>query len=195
MTESDIIARAKQYMDALASGINPITGVPLDPGECAADERMKRCFLYTSKVLSEAYDRKIREEYRTVRRNASDFFLTQEELAGFEYSDEPIGVTKIKDRLNVLRNEQNVKPLKVTSITAFLMGSGLLEMRENEKIPTDAGRAIGITVTERTDMYSGAVRKYVVYSREAQQFIIDNIDALCAINKNSAQRKAIIGGK
>ena len=190
MTETDKIARARQYMELLAKGINPLTGVNLIPGECASEERMKRCFEYTAGILARAYDRELREEYRTVRKNAADFNLSPEELARFEFSDEPIGAGKLKEKLNALVDKTVTKPLKVTSITAFLISAGLLANEDGEKRPTPEGAGMGITVERRTNPY-GAEFEQILYSKQAQQFIIDNIDALCALNADNATRKAL----
>ena len=78
-----------------------------------------------------------------------------------------------------------MQKLKTTSITAFLLQSGLLFEEESpngskNKRPTEAGRSLGITTTVR----SGQNGEYtaVIYSKEAQQFIMDNLDAIVAVN-------------
>ena len=78
-----------------------------------------------------------------------------------------------------------MQKLKTTSITAFLMQSALLFEEESpngskNKRPTEAGKGLGITTTVR----SGQNGEYtaVIYSKEAQQFILDNLDAIAAIN-------------
>lgn len=194
MTESDMIARAKQYMEALSQGVNPLTGTPLLSGECASEERMKRCFAFTAQVLDKAYNDTLRKEYRTVRRDISNYHVSAEELSKFEYSDDPVGINKIRERFNALVDRTKVKPLKVTSITAFLLGAGLLAQGENEKYPTEAGMSVGITYAERTDPYTGRTYRQVVYTRAAQQFLVDNIDALCTLNAERQTRVALNGG-
>ena len=78
-----------------------------------------------------------------------------------------------------------MQKLKTTSITAFLMQSGLLFEEESpngskNKRPTEAGKSLGITTTVR----NGQNGEYtaVIYSKEAQQFILDNLDAIVAVN-------------
>ncbi len=194
MTESDMIARAKQYMESLADGINPLTGTPLIPGECASEERMKRCFAFTAQVLGQAYNDTLRKEYKTVRRNIDDYHVSAEELARFEFSDEPVGINKVREKFNALIDKRFVKPLKVTSLLAFLLGSGLLAQGDGEKYPTEAGMSMGISYVERTDPYTGQIRRQVLYSRAAQQFLVDNIDALCAINADRQARVKLNSG-
>ena len=78
-----------------------------------------------------------------------------------------------------------MQKLKTTSITKFLLESGLLFEEESvsgskNKRPTEAGRQHGISAAQR--MSQNGEYTAVVYSREAQQFILDNLDAIIAIN-------------
>lgn len=84
--------------------------------------------------------------------------------------------------------------LKYTSITTFLLQSGFLVQAEagdgeKTKAPTKQGTSIGISSEERVGQ-SGTYR-VTVYNADAQQFILDNIDAVIEINnqKTSASEK------
>ena len=48
------------------------------------------------------------------------------------------------------------------------------------KRPTEAGRSLGISTAMRTGMLGEYIE--VVYNRNVQQFILDNPDAIAAIN-------------
>ena len=50
------------------------------------------------------------------------------------------------------------------------------------KIPTAQGEAIGITVEMRTSQYG--THPVTVYSREAQGFLIDNLEAVIAFKQS-----------
>lgn len=74
-----------------------------------------------------------------------------------------------------------------TAISSWFMEIGALESRntaddKSSKSPTEQGKEIGISTEIRTGMNGEYVA--VVYSREAQQFIIDNIEAVIS-NANS----------
>lgn len=193
MTEADMIARAKQYMEALAEGFNPLTGTPLVPGECASEERMRRCFAYTAQVLERALEAEARRERKAFQKKASDFSLTADQLADFEYSEKPISASEFRRRINQLIDETATKALKLSSITGFLLGAGLLQLVGGEKLPTDAGDSLGITVEERTSV-NGRPYRVVLYSRAAQQFLVDNIDALCTLNADKQVRVSLNNG-
>ena len=194
MTEADMIARAKMYMEQLASGINPLTGQPLQSGECAAEERMRRCFEYTASVLDAAYRREIDREIKANRRCADEFNLTAEQIARYELSNEPIGLTAIRERFNSLVDISVTKRLKITAFTAFLIASGLIEEVDGIKRPTEEGRRMGIYEIERENLFSGHKYTQLVYSNEVQRFMLDNIDSLSAYNSDHAVRKAVNRG-
>ena len=51
MTELETLQRAKMYMEKLAQGIDPITGVELPEDSALNNVRLARCFFYVSGVL------------------------------------------------------------------------------------------------------------------------------------------------
>jgi hypothetical protein len=82
--------------------------------------------------------------------------------------------------------------LKHTSITSFLIESGFLAQTEagdghHAKLPTEQGKSIGISTEERVGQ-NGTYR-VTVYNTDAQQFILDNIDAVIEINNRARADK------
>ena len=81
--------------------------------------------------------------------------------------------------------------LKHTSITSWLMDIGLLIelVQTDERIfkqPTQQGNVLGITIEIR----HGMTKDYsvTVYNRAAQQFVLDNLDAV--IEKQLQQKQS-----
>jgi hypothetical protein len=77
------------------------------------------------------------------------------------------------------------KRLKSTSLRTWLMEAGLLFLTEmptgkNASRPTEEGMRLGICVEKRR----GEFGEYdaVMYGLEAQQLVMDNLDAIIAIN-------------
>ncbi len=117
------------------------------------------------------------------------FEITQEALNGFAFSKAPITISEMAKRINDLVDTENMAGLKYSSLTAFLMRHGYLEetVRADggrSKTPTERGRAIGIATEERSGMRG--IYQVTVYGREAQQFILDNLDGVIEINNNKA---------
>ena len=113
------------------------------------------------------------------------FTLPMEARARYPFGDWPATASVIAQRLNELSDQTTMQKLKTTSITRFLLQAGLLfeevgPSGNKNKHPTEAGWKLGISTAQR----SGQNGEYtiVVYDREAQRFILDNLDAIIALN-------------
>ena len=183
MTELDILRHAKMYMDKLANGIDPIMDQAAPEEDIINNVRLSRCFFYVSGVLE-----KVIENGGVVGkkpRPTHPFSLTYDQIRRYEFPDVSIPITALTQGINALSENEDMKKLKYTSISQFLEQSGMLEVVEQAngrkaKRPTDAGRSIGIYTEERTGQNGPYTA--VLYNRGAQQFILDNIDAIIEIN-------------
>ena len=82
--------------------------------------------------------------------------------------------------------------LKLASVTTWLIEIGALEVittadGKNTKLPTERGTELGILTEKR--MGQRGEYTVVVYNIEAQRFIIDNIEAIIAVN--AAGKKSV----
>ncbi len=188
MTELETMQRAKMYIDKLANGINPLTDQPASDSDCINQVNISRCLFYVSDVL-----RKVIENGgkigKTEKVKKQAFTISHETLKGFRLSSTPIPVSEITKRINDLVDESTMTKLKHTSINIFLLQSGFLVQTESgdgekTKAPTKQGKSIGITSEERVGR-SGTYR-VTVYNTDAQQFILDNIDAVIEINNQQS---------
>ena len=185
MTELEIMQHAKEYLDKLARGIDPLTGREVPESEIINNVRISRCLFYVSDVLRQVIENGGIQVKSVKNSEKAPFVLSFEDRARYPFGDWPVTVSVIAQRLNELVDLSTVQKLKTTSITAFLMQSGLLFEEESpngsrNKRPTEAGKNLGITTAVR----NGQNGEYtaVIYSKEAQQFILDNLDAIAAIN-------------
>ena len=185
MTELEIMRRAKDYLDMLANGVDPITGAEAPEDDIINNVRLSRCFYYVSGVLQKVIDNGGTVSASIHNSKKLPYALPPERRAQFRFSDRPVTVSVIAQQLNELADLETMQKLKVTSISAFLIQSGLIETQElpsgqTFKRPTDAGRSLGIGTEQRTGQQGDYT--VVVYDRTAQQFILDNFDAVIAIN-------------
>ena len=185
MTELDIMQHAKDYLDKLAKGIDPLTGREVPEGEIINNVRISRCLFYVSDVLRQVIENGGIQVKAVKESEKTPFALSYEERTRYPFGDWPATVSVIAQRLNELVDLNAMQKLKTTSITAFLMQSGLLCEEEKPngskaKRPTESGLALGISTTQR--MGQNGEYTAVVYSPEAQQFILDNLDAIMTIN-------------
>ena len=185
MTELEIMQHAKDYLDKLAQGIDPLTGQEVPENDVINNVRISRCLFYVSDVLRQVIENGGIQVRPVKRTEKTPFALSFEERTSYPFGDRPVTVSVIAQQLNELVDLETMQKLKTTSITKFLLQSGLLLEEEGingskNKRPTEAGRQLGISTAQRT----GQNGEYtaVVYDREAQQFILDNLDAIIALN-------------
>ena len=187
MTELEKIAYAKSFIDKLASGVNPLDDSPIPDGDLCNQVRISRCFFYVSDILRQVVENggvaPAPAPARARRPERAPFALTPEQVATFPFSDRPIGITELTKRLNSLIDHESVQPIKYRSIIMWLMSIGMLEGADGRygsatRCPSEEGTRIGITIEQR----EGPNGPYfsILYSREAQAFILDNIAAAAA---------------
>ncbi len=184
MTELEIMQRAKTYIDKLANGIDPLTDKPAAETDCINQIRVSRCLFYVSDILRQVIENDGFVHNSKTAGKAS-FSISQEELNKYPFEDIPVTVSIITKKINSLVDLTNMKKLKYSSITGFLIKNGFLEEIEVEgnkriKTPTEQGKTIGIFTEERIGQYGGYIA--ILYSREAQQFILDHMEAITEIN-------------
>ena len=190
MTELEKLQRAKMYIDKLANGINPIDDRPAADSDIINNIRLSRCLFYVSGILGQVIDNHGVIGKAKVSKEA--FSISAEDIRKFEFSATPITISEMTKRLNSVADLDACHKLNYSAITSWLMEIGALESRnradgKSTKRPTEQGEALGISTEKRT----GVNGEYVVvlYNREAQQFIIDNLEAITANLKNASSKK------
>ena len=191
MTELETIKRAKMYIDDMANGIDPISGQPAVETDMVNNVRVSRCLFYVSDILRQVIENggAVGEKKKTKKQ---PFSLSAEQLSHFRYSVYPITVSEIARRLNELTASDGMAPIKYSAITGWLLQIGMLQTRTSAdgkslKRPTAQGQEIGIV----TDKRVGQNGEYtaVVYQKEAQQFVIDHLEAILDWEESAKEEK------
>lgn len=180
-----LLNHAKEYIEKMANGINPLTNEPIPQNELLNNVKISRCLFYVSDVLKNT----LQKEKRT-KLKKEIFYLSNEEIRKFEYSEEAISMSEIVKRINCFINKEKMYSLSVTKVHDWLTSINVLfeEVIENKKSkrPTSLGKDIGITIEQRTNS-QGMSYRINMYNRKAQEFIIDNFENLLDfmnLNKN-----------
>lgn len=198
MTEFEKIERAKMYMEKLANGVDPITNTEIPKGDVANNVRLSRCFSFVSDVLGKVIEQGGIEEkpytYKAKNIKKEPFSLTAEQASRFEFSSSPMSASDIAKRLEVLIDTDTVKKLTASNILAWLESIGALTKEEtesgNKRTVTDTGADMGIVSEAKISSY-GNPYTAILFNRSAQQFILDNTDAIAAyIAEQKEDRKA-----
>ena len=90
MENLETLRRAKYYIDSLANGLNHLDNKPVPETDIVNNVRVSRCFFYVSDVLRKVIENggvKDKEHKQT-------FYISDEALDGFDYSDKPIYILR-----------------------------------------------------------------------------------------------------
>ena len=194
MTELEIMKRAKQYIDALANGCDPLSGKPVREDDVVNQVRISRCLFYVSGVLQKVIDNG--GEIKKVKLPQSKkalFSITAEQVSQIHPYLSEMSATRVVAILNSLIDTDKMQKLRMTDITGWLLSIGMLTEVENEqgkkqRIPTPNGEMIGMKETGFVNE-QGVLTQYTVYDKNAQQFIFDNIEAIIAFIRESEESK------
>lgn len=179
MTELETLERARMYMQKLANGINPIDGTNIPDEDVVNNLRLSRCFFYVADVLRQVIENGGVAGQKKEKK--TPFFLTDKQRSSFSFSSTPISISEVIKRMNALAEDENMKTMSYRTIQDWLLSLGMLEEKldgngKTVKRPTKQGEELGIHLESRTGL--NGVYFVVVYSLDAQHFILDNLDAI-----------------
>ena len=195
MNDLEIMQRAKTYIDKMANGIDPVTDREAAETDVINNVHVSRCLFFVSDVLRQVIENggvpTAQGGAPNAKKKKEPFCLTDAQLAGFRFSDDPIPIKNITERFNELSDEGHVR-LTHTALTAWLVSVGLLQevpAKDGKQLkrPTGSGQALGI-VTEKRNGRNGEYTA-VYYKKEAQRFIVDHLDAVLLYAAEEKQKK------
>ena len=177
MTELETMQRAKMYMDKLAQGIDPISGLELPEDSALNNVRLARCFFYVSGIL----DQVIRNGGQVGTVEKAEFSITPEQLAMVQISPYPIRITEFTDALLHVVGTNTMKKPSAVKINNWLEQQGFLVKEptpdgKSRRVPTATGRNLGLTTQLRQSRDGEYLAIY--YSSNAQRFLLDNLFAI-----------------
>ena len=117
MTELETLQRAKHYIDQLAKGIDPITGMEVPEGEVINQVRLSRCLYYVAGVLQKVIDNggKVGAPEKKSQRDLPPFELPYGQRSHYPMSDTQVSISVIAQHINDLVDPETMQKLKVTS--------------------------------------------------------------------------------
>ena len=178
------LKKSKDYIDKLVEGINPVNGKPISTREVIYDYKVSRQLEFLSEYVKNEIKR-LENNEKAKKEDEDDelmeFELTDTELKKIELSEKPISLADICNMLNHLRPSSKMRKLKSISAIEVLNAFGMIDRVRRKIIPTEQGTALGIQFKEFQS--NGATLTKVLYSKEAQQFVIDHLKEITEINK------------
>ena len=186
-----LAAHAKDYIDNLARGINPLTKENVADEDIINNVKISRCLFYVSDILGEVISNGGINAKREPKPKLDPLDLEKFDLNNYTYLIQPISVSVIAKKINELKPE-NMEKLKTTAITNWLVDINMLSVVQvngkNYKRPTANGESLGITMEQRDGQYGPYYA--VLYNENAQRFIIDNLPAIIDGGYNERQKKS-----
>lgn len=177
MTDQEKLNSVKDWIEKLAKGINPLNNNPVKDDDIINNVHISRCLFYVSKLLDEI-------TYSTSYEKGKKHFNLSANAAATIPITEPNGINNFVKLVNGYI-PAGVKPLSTALVLKWLKLMDFLREVSKEdghktNLPTEKGNLIGIKVVVQKNL-DGTERQRVVYSIEAQRFILNNIELIAAL--------------
>lgn len=182
ITEQELI-QLERIMQMLSEGIDPTSGILFPNDTILNSFSLKKAFTETSEILQ--YLIQSGATFVTPSGHKAykmPFHFVDGEDYDIPLSDSPISVSKLTWLINSSVASYDIKKIKATEITYWLVQKGYLQIEisgDNNayKIPTEKGISLGISSIIKTNS-AGLQYSLNLYSIEAQKFILDNINSI-----------------
>lgn len=201
--ENKILERAEMYLRKLSCGVNPLTEETLPEGDTCRQERISKCLLYVADYLQQIVcpkpkATKAEKQEKSKRKREfpnQELALSEEAIAKFEFSEEPLSLSAIVRRVNALIPEgSGMIPLMYADVAEVLTQEGYLQKQEGAagketNLPTPQGEEKGFSRVEED--IRGHFSIFTKCNTDAQKFVIENIQkAVAQANARLARRNA-----
>ena len=185
--------RAIAYIDKMLKGINPVDGSDISGDSVINDVKVRNCFKFILDVLG-VYDEALEgvEDSKRSHNKKTPFNLSINERLMIPITDERLRVSVFARKINTLIDGNTMKSLKSTAINKWLLRKGFLKIvttkdGKEHKWPTEEGMSIGIS-KEKFFTKDNILYYSVLFDRNAQQFIADNIGEIIDINNEKSKK-------
>lgn len=183
------LIEAKVCLERLAAGRHPSTGERRKEDTLLNEVDVCRSLMIAAYVMDQVIKNGGKIDGDSSRRK-KPFHMDEWEKKLIRISPEPIGIAAFSNRITDVI-DPDMKRIPGLHMTAWLEACGFLKTRElNDeriKIPTKAGEDLGIVMVKKTTRDGRDYYKNL-YNEEAQNFLIDHLDAI--VNYQEKRRKA-----
>ncbi|MCM1363778.1 MAG: hypothetical protein NC122_01245 [Faecalibacterium sp.] len=195
MDKLQVIQRAKSYMDMLAKGIDPISGELVENDSTLQQERLQKCFSFVSEILDEIIKTngivtlpatEFSQGYVVVKKKAV-FSINKQQRSGIRITSNPILPSFFLKNINSVVDTETMEKLSLTTVNKWLLQREYLSeskvptvINKTVKIVTPLSAQIGIIEQTVVDSKTGEAKQQILFSRQAQEFILDNIKSIIA---------------
>lgn len=168
------------YLQRISDGNNPINNLPADEDSVLNNPNVIRCMFFVKEILEEVKRNNGYIGKKATKSDRMDFPI--EVLRSFVYREDK-AISRFVQQINELIDENVYKKINYKQITQWLkMNEFLLEEYSKElnktiTVPTEKGLQLGIRAEKRVGS-SGMEYLLVIYGRQAQEYIVQNIEKI-----------------
>lgn len=175
--EFEKMEKAKNVLQKMAKGVNPLTGEAITEHNFLNDPRIIRCFYFVSEVL----DNVIQGVYRKSGSRLPDFIITPEQKQRVKFPEGKIGVNEFSRHINQCINLNESKKLTGVELNKRLKKMGILTEKiiENGKtrtITNSNSAKYGFEMENR--VFNGVEYEMVVINDHGKKYLLDNIETI-----------------
>ncbi len=171
------------YLQRITEGHNPVNNMPVEDDSVINNPNVVRCMFFVKEVLEEV---KRNDGYigrrPSTNKDPKKLDYPLDVLKEFQYEGDK-SITKLAEQLNALVDITLYKKITYNPITSWLKQKGYLteelwgENNKKRTVVTPMGTALGIKSEIRTDS-TGREYVYIVYDKNAQEFIVANMEKI-----------------
>ena len=171
----NVILRINRIVD----GYDPVSNQPAEMDTVLNNPEMIRCMFFVKNVLEEVRANG-GQIGKTVRKSNKEPF-PYEILEAFCYREDQT-ITHLLAQIYAPLDGKNVKKIAPQTVTKWLKVAGYLTeefsqaVKKMSTVPTEKGQMLGIYTELRN--YSNNAYLAVIYNRQAQEFIVRNLEAI-----------------
>lgn len=179
MERLQMIHKAKTYLEKLADSIDPITQKTIEDPLLKRQE-IKDTFIYIISLLDELIDNN--GEVININ-DPIEFTVDRIDKCLITVSNQPIQVSGFVKRINKQVDKTKMATLKPSFLTEWLLNNGFINKEKRAVLKdeiyystTSSSKDVGIVEQDRTNTETGEIRKVLVLTKKAQEFIVDNLE-------------------
>ncbi|HCY49751.1 MAG TPA: hypothetical protein DHU79_05775 [Clostridiales bacterium] len=191
MTEAQKILYAKNYIDKMANGQNPLTDEALPDDDLLNNVKITRCLFFVSSLLQELVDLKsgpqTTEQKHTYNKPKTTFEATKEMIDGFPYDNtHEMYIKQVVDYFNAFAEANGMRKVYTTAVLDWLTKNEyLLDVTtdgENHKAVSGLGKQYGVFSQLRKDS-EGKCYSLITLNESAQRLVAEHINEIAAEQK------------
>lgn len=177
----DKIFIIKEDLNLLINNIDPKTKINISTDTILNNNYNKQLLQDVYELISE-YMQLNRFSNNVDKRRKLYFYIREESRKRIPISQEPISISAFTYTLNDFIDNIEMKKIKASEITGWLMSNGYLKEIEHDdgkvfKALTEKASEIGMLRESKTNDY-GRTYDVNLYSAQTQQFIVDNLSEI-----------------